>query len=67
MENCITAELKVKIPEDKIAFNLLLPKDLNKEFKDFVLKKHGGYNRGIFTKEFELAIRNFVAKESENH
>jgi hypothetical protein len=63
-DNCISVELTSSIPEDKTRFNLLLPKELNHEFRDYVLRKYNGYHRGAFTKEFELAIRNLVEKES---
>jgi len=63
--NMKAIEMKSRIPEGKISFCLLLPKELDREFREFVAEKYGGYHRGILTKEFELAIRNLIDSQGK--
>jgi hypothetical protein len=58
-------EAKTGIPKGKTAITFYLPKELDQEFKDIVIKQYGSYHRGIFARAYELAIRNFVKDGKE--
>ncbi len=55
-----------KSKQEKTTFNFSLPKELDKEWRAFVAQKYGGYYRGAFSKEVELAIRHFMHEQSED-
>jgi hypothetical protein len=52
-----------KTKEEKTKFNFLLPKELDKQWRAYVANKWGGYHKGAFSKEVELAIRRSMEEE----
>jgi hypothetical protein len=57
--------MKLKQKEDKIAINFLISKEIDEKFRTFLADKYHGYRRGALSNEFELALIQFMERESK--
>ena len=55
-----------KTKTERTWFNFGIPAELNTEWRKFVSDKYGGYYRGAFTKEIELALRHYIDEYKED-
>jgi hypothetical protein len=50
---------------EKVPLNLLIPKELNREWRQFVQKKYGLYHRGILSQALEESLRQFMESDKK--
>ena len=57
----MASEMKDK--EKRVPFQLNVPESMDKQFRQYVFKKHNGYRKGLFAAELELALNNLMESE----
>jgi hypothetical protein len=50
---------------EKVPLNLLIPKELDREWREYVQKKYGLYRRGILTVALEESLRQFMESDKK--
>jgi hypothetical protein len=55
--------MKQLIKEKKVPCQYILAESLEKEFRQYVYKKHNGYRKRLFAQELELALTNLIKRD----
>jgi hypothetical protein len=59
------SNMALELKEKKVPFQLNVPEELDKRFREYVYRKHHEYRKGLFAEELQIALNNLLDSEDK--
>ncbi len=46
--------------KERVIMNFKITKELDEQWREFIMKKHGGYRKGMYSEEFAAAMIKYM-------